>query len=415
MMTNNRLGDVQQVVPMKRMPAKLGKISDGFMVAYTMPAVKGGETVATGMLFVPEGDAPAGGWPLLVYGHDTEGTTHEAAPSAYIQAEPAKDLPHSNPARWAVPTDLVSFGQPAGYWRCDHQIAEMVKASEDGMVVFCPDYEGMSDPKLGAPDTGHPYFQAASMGRSMAFGALAAKRHLGDKLSGKWAASGFSEGGFACIAAAEYSSEVANIEPSMDFCGAVGFSVGVDAYQIKVDQWSEIEMLVARGSEIPAQGALGQFQHHAFPLLNGFLASGEDFTPEDVLGERALKIYNSNPRMAHYNWAALTREDIASWVLEADENNCLNYPGAYNSEKFLELCKKLCDTGNGEFPGKILIVNGGSDSVTRPDIVINRVNKMIANGNDVSLCLLQNCDHFNVLQNKQGLAAANGFLRNIFS
>jgi hypothetical protein len=53
--------------------------------------------------------------------------------------------------------------------------------------------------------------------------------------------------------------------------------------------------------------------------------------------------------------------------------------------------------------------------VTRPDIVIRRTNEMIANGNDVSLCLLEHCDHFNLLHNEAGFAAAKGFLRNIFS
>ena len=409
------LGDVVDVKPLTRAPGKLANVADGYLLAYKMPGYRAGEITATGMLFVPKTDAPDGGWPLLVFGHDTEGWTPNAAPSVYVQEDPPTDLPPSSPARWSVTPGLRSFGQPSGHWRCTLQIRAMMDAFDKGMVVFAVDYEGLGPVEMGIPETGHPYFISASTGRSIVYGAVAAKRHLGDKLSGAWASSGFSEGGSACIAASEYSAEGKDIEDQMDYRGAVSFAPGLDVHQLKLDQWTEIEMLEARGSEIPAQGALGQFQHHQYPIMAGAMAAGLDVGPEDVFHERAMEIYNSNPRMLHFDWSAKTREDLGSWLMEGDARSCVDYPGAYNGKKFLKHLHDNCDVGAGHVPGKKLIIEGGADSVTRPDIVIRRTNEMIANGNDVSLCLLEHCDHFNLLHNEAGFAAAKGFLRNIFS
>ena len=50
--------------PLRNVPAEVAAIADGKMVAYYMPAIRGGQTIATAMLFIPKGPAPAGGWPL---------------------------------------------------------------------------------------------------------------------------------------------------------------------------------------------------------------------------------------------------------------------------------------------------------------------------------------------------------------
>ena len=71
-MTSNREQDGDAVgisVPLKWTSSALAAVADGKMVAYRMPAIRDGQTVATGMLFVPKGTPPAGGWSLIVFGH----------------------------------------------------------------------------------------------------------------------------------------------------------------------------------------------------------------------------------------------------------------------------------------------------------------------------------------------------------
>lgn len=50
---------------------------------YRMTAAQGGETEANALLFVPQGSAPAGGWPLVVWTHGTTGVTDGCAPGVH--------------------------------------------------------------------------------------------------------------------------------------------------------------------------------------------------------------------------------------------------------------------------------------------------------------------------------------------
>jgi hypothetical protein len=137
-----------------------------FVLRYTTTSVHGEVVPATGLVLVPEGRAPRGGWPLVVYGHMTTGAADRCAPT---RGTPE----HSELRRMQQGDDL----------------ARRLLAA--GVVVVRPDYEG-----LGVAG-GHPYLQGGSLGTAMV-DMVAAARHV-VPLEGRWVAAGHSEGGVAAL------------------------------------------------------------------------------------------------------------------------------------------------------------------------------------------------------------------------
>lgn len=141
----------------------------------------GGKVFETGMVYIPSGKtAPAGGWPILAWGHGTSGVGDSAAPSKY---------------RWLYPEPLA--------WAWDEYAVFVGQVGHLGAIVTCPDYEGMGTPGL------HTYLNINSEARSM-IDAVRAARHLAARLdvaaSRNWAAAGHSQGGGAAIGAAQLAS-----------------------------------------------------------------------------------------------------------------------------------------------------------------------------------------------------------------
>lgn len=145
--------------------------SSAQLLRYRMPALRGGETEANSLLFLPRGQAPAGGWPLLVWAHGTVGVADDCAPSRRFQDSPERSM-----------------------------VEALLKA---GYAVLAPDYEG-----LDAPGP-HPYLSLDSQGRAIVAAVEAAHELKSLSLSKAWAVMGHSQGGFAALAAAEHAPSIA--------------------------------------------------------------------------------------------------------------------------------------------------------------------------------------------------------------
>jgi pimeloyl-ACP methyl ester carboxylesterase len=63
-----------------------------YLVSYWSMSEQSLPVEVTGMVFVPFGSAPAGGWPVVSYGHPTDGMAPSCAPSA----DPSTDVPDVN-------------------------------------------------------------------------------------------------------------------------------------------------------------------------------------------------------------------------------------------------------------------------------------------------------------------------------
>jgi pimeloyl-ACP methyl ester carboxylesterase len=244
-------------------------------VMYLSEDVAGDAIAVTGTVLVPEGEgeAPAGGRPILSIAHGTTGVADECAPS-------------KNP----VPTEL----------------SLMAPFVQQGYLVAHTDYEG-----LGTPGR-HPYLVGESEGRGVLDAARAAgqlpEAAAGDRL----AIFGYSQGGHGALWAGQLAAEWV---PELDLVGTVA---GAPATEIPV-------VLSAAGS-LPIAGLL-------FMLIAGYHEAYPDAALSSVLtpeGETALAAVDEGcvrEVVGHFaggDSAALLQPDAASvepWATLARENN----------------------------------------------------------------------------------------------
>ncbi|GAA5049590.1 lipase family protein [Nocardia callitridis] len=115
---------------------------------------------STGVVYVPEGDAPAGGWPIVAYAHGTVGLA-----------------------------DQCVFTMQARDYYLDSVYPDLLRA---GYAVVVSDYVG-----LGTEGT-HPYLDGPAQARSVVDGVRAA-RALTPTLGVDWAVVGQSQGGQSAL------------------------------------------------------------------------------------------------------------------------------------------------------------------------------------------------------------------------
>ena len=149
--------------------------------------VDGSQTAVSGVAAVPPGIAPAGGWPIVVYGHGTTGVQADCGPTLY--------------------PDLL------GYQFAVQDFTEL------GYVTVLPDYQG-----LGVGGGTHPYLEPRTAGNNMIDAARAAHTAL-PEVSTRWAAVGLSQGGQAAWAANELASSYGL---GLDLVGSVALSPPTD-------------------------------------------------------------------------------------------------------------------------------------------------------------------------------------------
>lgn len=128
-----------------------------------------GDVMETGVVHLPPGAAPAGGWPVVTYGHMTTGGSNGSAPSR-------AGLDHRERRRMTQGDAYVSH-------LLDH-----------GVAVLQPDYRG-----LGSPGP-HPYLLGEPLGASVQSMLTAARDHF--DLGSRWVSAGHSEGSMAAMYAA---------------------------------------------------------------------------------------------------------------------------------------------------------------------------------------------------------------------
>jgi len=139
-------------------------------------------TEVTGTAFVPAGEPPRGGWPVIAFAHGTTGIN-----------------PGCNPSQ--SPTLFGSIGLVAGYLQL-------------GYAVAATDYQG-----LGGPGA-HPYVDNTTAGYNV-IDSVRALRHLSPNVSARWGAFGGSQGGGAAWAANDQAHTYA---PELDMVGAVSLA-----------------------------------------------------------------------------------------------------------------------------------------------------------------------------------------------
>jgi acetyl esterase/lipase len=151
-------------------------------IRYASVDVRGDGNDVTGLVVVPPGEAPSGGWPIVAYAHSTTGAADSCAPS---------DDP-----------DLAGVG------------GVLARLASNGFLAVATDYEGIG--------TGgdHPYLHGASEARAIV-DSVRAVRALVPGAGARWAVVGHSQGGHAAAFTAELGAELA---PELELVGSVAIA-----------------------------------------------------------------------------------------------------------------------------------------------------------------------------------------------
>lgn len=192
-------GEIGDVVSARSLPPELWipGASSAEALTYVTTDTFGDKALSTGTMFLPQGTAPEGGWPVISWAHGTSGLGDSCAPSVVGPAAAGRD--RSYLANWLA----------------------------QGYAIVASDYAGLGTPGLQA------YLDGRSTAHNVVDMVEAGRNHSGE-LSRSWVTIGQSQGAGAAIYTARYATEFGG--PDLDYRGAVG--TGTPAY---------IEKLVAVG------------------------------------------------------------------------------------------------------------------------------------------------------------------------
>jgi alpha-beta hydrolase superfamily lysophospholipase len=146
-----------------------GAGSTAFRVVYRSTGLNGEPIAVSGAIFLPPGNAPAGGRNVIAWAHPTSGVVEACAPSL---------MPDLAGTIWGL--------------------AEMLAK---GYVVAATDYPG-----LGVPGIVHPYLIGESEGRAVLDSVRAARDLPNSGASNRFAVWGHSQGGHAALYAGELAA-----------------------------------------------------------------------------------------------------------------------------------------------------------------------------------------------------------------
>ncbi|MFG1781785.1 lipase family protein [Rhodococcus oryzae] len=197
--------------------------AEGYLLTYNTTGQDGRPAVSTGQVFVPEGTAPAGGWPVVSWSHGTTGVGDQCAPS--------------------VTGSLTTTQLLLDYLR-------------RGYAVVATDYIGLGSPGL------HQYLAGRAEGRA-AIDIVRAGRYLRPDLSTSWVSVGHSQGGQAALFAGHMAGEYA---PELDLRGTLSYAPE-----------SNVENLLAMaGPYVPALDVLQGASTYLVYILAGLNSARPD-------------------------------------------------------------------------------------------------------------------------------------------
>ncbi|GAB2865486.1 prolyl oligopeptidase family serine peptidase [Actinocorallia aurea] len=219
---------------------------------------RGRAAVSTGMLHLPKGEAPKGGWPVVAWAHGTVGIGDSCAPSRTGFSE--RDVRYLS--RWLA----------------------------QGYAIVATDYVGLGTPGVAA------YVHGPSEAENVADSVRAARRVM-PSLARKWVVVGQSQGGHAAMftlhAAAAYA-------PELDFRGGVATGVAAN-----------LENLVPLAGpylpDLPLHGLTTYFSY----VMASLRANRPDLKIERFLTERGKAVADDALRLCYPDMSAeIEAEDV---------------------------------------------------------------------------------------------------------
>ncbi|WP_072691238.1 lipase family protein [Rhodococcus marinonascens] len=221
-----------------------------------------GITPSTGMVLVPQGPPPAGGWPVMAWAHGTVGNSDAEAPSV-------------------TGVDSLSRDYVSGLL-------------QRGYAVAATDYVGLGTP--GVP----PYLDGKVAGRSV-IDSVRAAREIDADLASTWMAVGISEGGQAAVFAAHAATTYA---PELDYRGAV--ANGVPSNIEVVSEWA--------GPLFPPQGLDGLTVFMSF-VMAGFRDAYPELDVDSYLTPVGKQFLDAAPEVPYAQFVTMTQNVSVAQML----------------------------------------------------------------------------------------------------
>lgn len=364
--------------------------ADGQLLTYRMISAKGKPIVASALLFKPKSAAPAGGWPLVVFGHGTVGVARQCAPSVVLRS--------------------------TGAWDYAPLVASLIA---QGVAVVAPDYEGLGPADLGVPE-GHPYLDLRSAGQAMVLAAVAAKNTLATDLSGAWAALGHSQGGHAALAAAQFAGLASQRSPGLRYLGAVAVAPASNLNLSLNTLWAGI--VGAQVANYPAAYSATAIMN----LYSAYLAKGSQSTPHPIdastlFGTRMKAVYDAGVGSTCLDgFLQAIKDSIGEHAATAGatpSSYAGMMPAVINNSPRIGQLLAANEPGQIRLPGKTLLVQGSADATVLPSITQQLLATMKNKGSEVSLSLHEGnaATHSGVLAIPAAQLAIAGHLNQLFA
>lgn len=211
-----------------------------------------GQDVATsGVVLIPPGKTPPGGWPVIAWAHGTSGVARRCAPSL------EKDMEYGEEGLWP-----------------------MVRA---GFAVVATDYHG-----LGTPGP-HQYVNKTAQGHDVVYSVPAARAAV-PALGARWVVVGHSQGGLAAWSVAEMQASLRD----PDYLGAVSVAGAANLRQ-----------LLTQMGEAQSEAA-----YYLDYMAYAVHASDPSFDPAQMLVGPALERYRRVTREGCWNYAYASFLDV---------------------------------------------------------------------------------------------------------
>ncbi len=310
--------------------------------------------VSTAAVFVPHGEPPQGGWPVIAWAHGTVGLGDDCTPSA----QPRSERDNEYLSHWL----------------------------EQGYAVVGSDYAGLGTPGLMS------YLNSIATAHGVVDSVIA-MHQMGLPLSPKWAIVGQSQGGGAAVNSARWATEFSR-GTGLDYRGVVatGTPAGVE----------NIVIQAGPGLELPAGAGPAANSYTAY-LLAGLREALTGIDIDSVLtpdGRDAVDKAQTvcKPQLDHV-LARMTPTGFFSAPLAS-------LPG------IADALDRYLGTPTSGYDRPIFLGVGLLDRDVPPTMSLQLDDQLKANGQDVTLKVYPDQDHSGTVL--ASLADSTPFLRALF-
>jgi Secretory lipase len=332
--------------PLDDRESVLGK---AWRAVYTsVSGVDGGMREVSGAFFVPSGTAPEDGWPVISLAHGTTGIGHDCGPSRQ--------------------PDLMGY-------------APMIQPYlAEKYAVAVTDYEGLGE------SGSHPYLEPQTAAFNT-IDAVRAMRAISPKVSARWIAVGYSQGGQAVWAADELNSYYGNdlqlqgtvaLAPAVNLTGVADL---VSSGSLTDDQRARFPLGIVGAARYNPDLDADAFLHGSAEYFRAQLSRCESTASQDSTGSQ----YTAT--------APVLRREVVDRLRDANDvkpNSPQDLATLRDALRRVALPQRPLDK-------PMLVINGENDTQVLPDWVRSAVSRSCALGGQIEYVQIPGASHLDVV------------------